>query len=191
MPTADKILAYRCTKTVCIPSCLAIAHACCPPAPPKQASTCWLASKPRACVNARMGLHIASFATSMKPRATSETDFWGFPVAAASWFTCAAICARARLEPASSHGTAGRPSSPDREKARAHGCLRVHVLRLQPKNLCAKSVSSCPQSEHSVHKAFQWPCILNMFRVTPVLVVQFRVTPVHMLLSTLRAHLAP
>lgn len=39
---------YLCTKTRDIPKDLAIAHACCPPAPPKHASTCLEVSYPLA-----------------------------------------------------------------------------------------------------------------------------------------------
>jgi hypothetical protein len=35
---------YLCTKMVFMPSEVAMAHACCPPAPPKHASTCAAAS---------------------------------------------------------------------------------------------------------------------------------------------------
>lgn len=64
---------------VLMPSARAMAHACCPPAPPKHASTCAEASYPRICVSARMGRHMASFATRMKPMATSSTEDTGVP----------------------------------------------------------------------------------------------------------------
>jgi hypothetical protein len=59
-------------KTVLIPRERAIAQACCGPAPPNVASTCCVTSYPRICVSARIGRHIASFATWMNPYATSS-----------------------------------------------------------------------------------------------------------------------
>ena len=55
-----------------IPREAAIAHACCPPAPPKVAKTCFAVSYPLACVRALIGLHIASLATVINPIATSS-----------------------------------------------------------------------------------------------------------------------
>ena len=82
-----------------MPKFRAIAQACCPPAPPKQANTCRLVSYPFpwmpkictqvkeytwtaaqhilkqfTCVRALIGRHMASLATSMKPNATSKFD---------------------------------------------------------------------------------------------------------------------
>lgn len=57
-----------------MPKALAIAHACCPPAPPKHANTCFDVSNPRASVKTLIGLHIASFAMSIKPIAIASTD---------------------------------------------------------------------------------------------------------------------
>ena len=47
MPTAESTPEKRCTKMVRIPRARAIAQACCPPAPPKEASTCCDTSYPR------------------------------------------------------------------------------------------------------------------------------------------------
>ena len=56
------------------PNSLAMLQACCPPAPPKQASTCSLMSKPRMTEISRMGRTMTSFATRKNPRATSSFD---------------------------------------------------------------------------------------------------------------------
>ena len=40
---------YLCMKTLFMPRALAMAQACCPPAPPKHARTCWDVSWPLAC----------------------------------------------------------------------------------------------------------------------------------------------
>lgn len=65
-------------NTVDIPKLLAIAQACCPPAPPKQAIACRAVSYPLAWVRALIGLHIASLATLTKPIATSLIVFLVF-----------------------------------------------------------------------------------------------------------------
>ncbi|KAI9577718.1 hypothetical protein GQX74_010905 [Glossina fuscipes] len=46
-----------------MPNSRAMAQACCPPAPPKHTKTCFEVSKPRACVKALIGRHMASLAT--------------------------------------------------------------------------------------------------------------------------------
>lgn len=56
-----------------MPSARAMAQACCPPAPPKQASTWCEVSWPLAWVRERMGRHMLSLATRMKPMATCST----------------------------------------------------------------------------------------------------------------------
>lgn len=67
------IVTHRWMKTVGIPKDLAIEHACCPPAPPKHASTWRAVSWPLASVSALIGRHIVSLATVMKPIATCST----------------------------------------------------------------------------------------------------------------------
>ena len=42
--------AHRCMNTVFMPRVRAIAQACCPPAPPKHAKTCWRVSWPLPCM---------------------------------------------------------------------------------------------------------------------------------------------
>ena len=75
MPTADRTPEYRCTKIVRMPRDRAIAQACCPPAPPKEARTCCETSKPRICVSARIGRHMVSLATLIKPIATCRKSY--------------------------------------------------------------------------------------------------------------------
>ena len=83
IPRSEQMRAFwtgntRCThrwmKTVDMPSDRAMEHACCPPAPPKHASTCRAVSWPRAWVRALIGRHMVSLATRMKPMATCWRD---------------------------------------------------------------------------------------------------------------------
>ncbi len=60
--------------TVLMPNERAREQACWPPAPPNEARMCFEALYPRASVSARMGRHMISFATRMKPCATSSTE---------------------------------------------------------------------------------------------------------------------
>lgn len=79
-----EISTHRWMKTVDIPKDLAIEHACWPPAPPKQASTCRAVSCPLASVKALIGRHMVSLATVIKPMATCSTLIGSF-LAPSSW----------------------------------------------------------------------------------------------------------
>ncbi len=101
---------HLCTKMVFMPSALASAHACCPPAPPKHASTCVDASKPFICVRARMGRHMASLATRMNPMVMSSKDLGALP--------CKMRCTRRKKA-----GQGGRHAGPRQVcRSRYAGC---------------------------------------------------------------------